>query len=95
MRMNYLLWNWKASPLLNPGIETDNQELGGNFSSGHQDYFPPSEELFAARNVDPIAQRHPRGPINVSIYFKFTGATLCRPIVEGVRSGPGTGVPSA
>jgi hypothetical protein len=74
---------------LNPGAKTDNQELGGNFSCGHEDYFPPIGEPFAARNVNPIARQHRAEvqrasllgfddgePINVPIYLKFTVAML-------------------
>jgi hypothetical protein len=93
---------------LNPGIETDNQELGGNFNSGHQDYFPLSQELFAARDVDSIAQQHqaearsaPRLGLSMGTNQRFNllqvyaGDALPAGRSKGCDPDPRIGVPSA
>ena len=59
---------------------------------GTKIYFPSAQELFAARDVDLIAQQSSRRRdgehANVSIYFKFTGRRSAGRSFEGVRSGP-------
>jgi hypothetical protein len=64
----------------------DNQELGGNFSRRHEDYFPPIGEPFAARDVDAIARQYrgrggartfaPRGTSQRFILLQVYGTTL-------------------